>query len=345
MYNWTNRMEKKYQNGLVLGKFLPPHLGHIYLIDTALENCETVHVICTHNPSQSISGDIRVNTLKEIYKNNKNIIIYSVDDSGLPQHDYECKTLDEFYSHWVPLVYDNVGKLDVVFTSEDYGDDFAKYLGVEHILVDKERVKYPVSGTKIRTNPFDNWKFIPEQIKPFFVKRIAIMGPESTGKSTLSKTLSNYFDTNFVVEYGRTIYENNGNKIYLDDFIPISKGRQSLEDWVIQGSNKVLFCDTEDITTYLFLKMFFPNESHKIEDWFLNEMSIKKKYDIYLLLKPDCKAVQDGTRIFLEERWDHYEEIKKELVRQGCNFVEVGGTEWKERFDSCIEIVKSNFNI
>jgi len=336
-------MEKKYKNGLVLGKFLPPHRGHLYLIDTAIESCDMVHVVATHNDTQPIPGKLRVDTLIEIYKNNPNVSIHSVDDSGLPQHDSECDTLDEFYSHWVPLVYNNVKELDVVFTSEDYGSDFAKYLEIEHVLVDKERLKYPVSGTKIRTNPFDNWEFIPDEIKPFFIKRIAIMGPESTGKSTLSKKLSTYFKTVFVPEYGRYVYENNGNKISIDDFIPISEGRQSLEDWLITKANKVIFCDTEDITTYIFSKMFFEKEYKSKEFWFLDKM--KNKFDLYILMKPECKAVQDGTRSFLEERWEHYEEIKKELTKQGCNYIEVGGEEWDERFDTCVEIMRSNFNI
>ena len=170
------------------------------------------------------------------------------------------------------------------------------------------------------------------------------MGPESVGKSTLTENLSKYFDTNFVNEHGRTVFENNGNKVDIDDFIPISVGRQSIEDSLIKKSNKLLFCDTEDITTYIFSKMFFPDEYKEIEHWFLETMNKKDKYDLYILLKPDCDSIQDGTRQFLEERLDHYEVIKSELQRQVCNYVEVGGT-WKERFDNSVEIINSQFNI
>jgi hypothetical protein len=52
-------------------------------------------------------------------------------------------------------------------------------------------------------------------------------------------------------------------------------------------------------------------------------------------LKPDCDAIQDGTRNFLEERQNHYEIIKNELVNRGCYFVEVGG-DWRERFDTSV---------
>lgn len=335
---------KKYKNGLVLGKFYGLHIGHLYLIDTAIENCDIVHVIACHNKNQTIPDEIRVNALRLIYINNPNVIIHSMDDIDLPQHDYECESLDEFYSHWVPRVYNLIDKLDVVFTSEDYGDDFARYLGIEHFLVDKERIKYPVSGTKIRENPFDNWEFIPNEVRHFFINRIAIMGPESTGKSTLTKNISNYFNTVFVPEYGRFIYENNGNKVGINDFIPISQGRQSLEDWLITKANKLIFCDTEDITTYIFSKMFCTEEEYKSKEfWFIDKM--KNKFDLYILMKPDCRAVQDGTRVFLDKRQEHYDEIKKELDNQGCDYIEVGGEKWDDRFNSCIDIVKSKFNI
>ena len=168
------------------------------------------------------------------------------------------------------------------------------------------------------------------------------MGPESCGKSTLTKEISNYYQTNFVIEYGRLVYENNGG-ITIDDFIPISKGRQDLEDWMIKHSNKLLFCDTEDITTYLFSKMFFPDDSYKVDDYFKDVLDKKPKYDLYILLQPDCEAVQDGTRQFLDDRWDHYEEIKFELVNRDCNFVEIGG-DWDHRLKESKRIINSFLN-
>jgi HTH-type transcriptional repressor of NAD biosynthesis genes len=335
---------KKYKNSLVLGKFYGLHTGHLYLIDTALENSEVVHVLACHNPTQTIPGKLRVKTLRKIYEKNKNVIIHSVDDGEMPQYESECKSLDEFYGYWVPFVYGFVGNLDCVFTSENYGEDFAKYLDIEHFLVDRERIKHPVSGTKIRTNPFDNWEFIPEEIRPHFIKRIAIMGPESVGKSTLTKNLARYYNTNFVEEYGRTVFERNGNKIGIEDFIPISVGRQDIEDQRLKTSNKLLFCDTEDITTYLFSKMFFPNDYQSIENILLNKIYKNNNYDLYLLLGADCDGVQDGTRQFLEERIDHYDVIKSELDKHDCNYIEINGN-WEERIVKSIEIINHQFNI
>ena len=332
---------EKYKNSLIVMKAYPPHAGHLYLIDTALENSEVVHVILCHNSNQTIPGQLRHDVLNKIYGDK--IKLYLFNDGHLPQSDIGWHK-DDFYALWVPAVYNLIEKLNAVFTSENYGDDFAKYLNVEHFLVDKVRSKYPVSGTKVRTNPFDYWKFIPDQMKPYFVKRVAIMGPESVGKSTLTKDLANYFQTNFVIEYGRLVYEANGNKVELRDFIPISKGRQEIEDWLIRSSNKLIFCDTEDITTYLFSKMYCPEDYHQIEDYFINSLKSKPKYDLYLLLKPDCPGKQDGTRNFLKERDSHYEVIKSKLIEQDCSYIEIGGG-FEERYQKSIEVIKTTFNI
>lgn len=336
--------KKKYKNGLCLMKAYPLHLGHLHLINTAIENCENVHVMVCYNSSQYIPGDLRYKAIKEIYKNNKNVFVYLSNDQLMPQYESEVDNLDIFYkSFWVPFVYQYIEELDVVFTSEDYGDDFARYLGIDHFLVDKDRDKYKISGTKIRQNPYDNWDFIPDEMKPFFIKRIALMGPESVGKSELTKKLAEYYNTNYVEEYGRTVYEENGNKIDLEDFIKISIGRQKMENERIVKSNRFLFCDTEDITTYIFSKMFFPDDYKEIEDFFMLKIKKKQKYDLYILLKPDVDGIQDGTRCFLNERVNHYNEIKQFLIDRKCYFIEIGGN-WENRYNESIENINLIFN-
>lgn len=332
----------KYKSGLILGKFYPFHLGHKHLIDVAISNCEKVSVIVCHNSSQFIPVGDRVSHIRETFKKRKNLHIFTIDDENFPKYDSECETLDEFYSYWVPAVKNLVKDLDVVYTSEDYGDDFARYLGISHYLVDKQRIKYPVSGSSIRENPFIKWDFIPEVSRPSFVKKIAILGPESVGKTVLTEKISNRFHTNFVPEYGRLVYESK-NRVDLDDFMKISVGRQSLEDWMVKFSNKIIFLDTEDIVTYIFSKLYYPKEYRKYEDYFLEKIK-KHRYDLYILLRPDCDVVQDGTRNFLSNRWNHFKLLKDFMVSFNIDFVEVSGN-WDERYKKSISIIQEKFNI
>ena len=331
----------KYKSAFVFGKFLPFTKGHQLLVDTALENSDKVTLLVCSLTSEPIPGETRFNWAKEIYKDEPRINILHCDEE-LPQYPEEHQ---DFWNIWIDVAKRYCpSDIDVLFTSELYGDIYANYLNIQHHLVDLERNIVPISGTKARTSPFENWKYLPDVVKPYFVKRIAIMGPESVGKSTLTQNISNYFKTNFVIEYGRLIYETNGNKVSIDDFIPISKGRQDIEDWIIKSSNKLLFCDTEDLTTYIFSKMYFPNEYKKTEEYFTNCLKNKPKYDLYLLLKPDCKGIQDGTRNFLKERNEHYEVIKSEMISRGYNFVEIGG-DWYDRYNESIDIIKNTFGI
>ncbi|MCB1713352.1 MAG: adenylyltransferase/cytidyltransferase family protein, partial [Candidatus Riesia sp.] len=145
---------KKYKNSMVMGNFCPFHNGHKYLIDTSIENSEKVYVFVCHRKDDPISGNERFLSIKNTYRDNENIIVFNIE------HDYDNypgergSTVDEFYDYWVnQIVYKYVDELDVVFTSEEYGDEFAEYLGVEHFLVDKKRKEYPISGTEIRNNP------------------------------------------------------------------------------------------------------------------------------------------------------------------------------------------------
>ena len=334
----------KYKKSLVLGKFFPAHKGHLFLIDSALKESEVVHVMACWNHEQTIPGKIRADALRKIYHKNPNVRIHSVYDGGLPQYEHEVESKDIFYSYWTRLVDDFVCDLDAIFTAESYGDDFAKYLGeytnrnIIHELVDIDRTKYPISGTEIRENPHKHWDMIPDAMKGYFIKRVAIMRPESVGKSILSEKLAKHFDTNFVEEYGRTVFEENGNKLELSDFIKISLGRQDLEEELIIKSNKVIFCDTEDLTTYFFLQMFFPDSYKRIEEFFTSRLRRDTKYDLYILLKPDVEFIQDGTRKFEKERQEHYENIKHELDFRMMNYIEVGGN-WDERLQKSIELV------
>ena len=332
-------MEKKYKNGLVLGKFLPYTLGHRHLITTAIHNCENVYVMVCSLMSEPIPGHLRYLWIKDEFKDNKNVRVISCLDEN-PQTPEECESTDIFYNdYWVPSVYCRIEKLDVVFTSELYGDEFAQYLGIKHHLVDLERKVVPVSGTMVRTDPFKMWDKISSQVRHYYKKNIVIMGPESTGKSTMVKKLAEYFDGNYVEEYGRTYCETVKTAIEFNqtDYELIAK-TQALE--VIKGfrmnPNKFQFIDTEGITTLLFGQLYLPGfESEKIESY-IN----KQKYDLYILLDVDVPWVDDGTRDFPNHRKVHFEMIRQELIKRNLPYVIISGESYEERFESAVAEVK-----
>ena len=297
---------------------MPPHLGHLHLIDTAIKQCKTVHVMVCSLKRETIPGKLRYNWIKEHYKKNKNVRVIHCDQE-LPQYPSDCESEFDFYNHhWVPTVYEYIEDLDAVFTSEDYGHDFAFWLDVEHVLVDKDRITHPVSGTKIRNNAFDNWDFIPNHEKYYFMKRIVIMGPESVGKSTMSKLLAEHFDSDYVEEYGRTYTEKMGtSNLKVSDFVNIAKKQYKMNFAPRKNATKYLFCDTEAITTKIFAEMYI-NKKDIPE---IEEIIDKQKFELYIVLDIDVPWVDDGTRDFPDTRKSHLKKILYELNSRGLKYV------------------------
>lgn len=325
-------MEKRFKNGLVLGKFMPPQKGHLHLIDTAAEQCETLHVVIDSTSNQPIKGSLRFKWLQKIYKKSPNIkVIHSFSNN--PQYPQECDSVDTFYNkYWVPTIYKLIPNLDVVFTSEEYGEEFGRYLGVPHVLVDQARSTYAVSGTAVRNNPIKNWNFIPDVVKPFYTKKIVIMGTESCGKSTLVKNLTKHFGSKcFVEEYGRTYTEKNGTtNLAQHDFEVIAeKHNELIKRRLNQNKSKFLFIDTEAIITKTFGEMYLGDDfKSPMIDYFINE----QKFDLYILLTTDVPWVDDGTRDFPEDRMKHYNKIVRELQKRKIDYVLIGGN-YEERFE------------
>ena len=331
-------MEKLYKSAYVLGKFMPFHNGHKFLIDTAIVNSEKVTVIVGSLPTEPIPGNIRFKWVKEQYRTNPNVTVVHCNEV-LPQYPEEHP---DFWNIWVDVVKRYCpADIDVIFTSESYGDPYAKHLGIKHRLVDIDRKFIPVSGTLLRKDPFALWYYLPDHVKPYFVKRIAVMGAESCGKSTLTKELAKVYNTVYVEEYGRTVWEEE-NCVDELDFIDIAYGHQLLEKTLIKQANKLIFSDTEILTTQIFYDMYHPNGMKPVKDYLFHMESFAEPYDLYILLKPDCDAVQDGTRQFLDGRWDHYNKIKQVLIDKGREFVEVGGS-WANRHMEARTAIKNKF--
>src|SRR5688500_3749464 len=124
---------KKYASGVVIGKFYPPHRGHHFLIDTALAHCDQVYVLVCAKADQDVPGPVRHATLKEAHPAADVRLI----DDNLPDDDS---------AGWAAYTRQVMGFAPTaVFTSENYGDAYAKELGAEHVLVDQARTNVPCS--------------------------------------------------------------------------------------------------------------------------------------------------------------------------------------------------------
>lgn len=301
---------------MVLGKFLPPHAGHIHLIRAAQSQCEHLTVLVCSIQKEPIPGEKRFAWMKELFPDPDLQLIHVTDE--VPQAPEES---DEFWPIWKEIIRRSTPQgLDVVFTSENYGDDIAYHLACWHELVDLPREKFPVSGTLVREEPFAHWEYIPKPVRPWFVKRIALVGPESTGKSTLSKQLAAHFKAGYVEEFAREYMEWGSRPLELTDITEIGRGQAQWEDQAAREADKLLFCDTNLLSTVVWSELYFG----EAPEWVIEE-SKSRKYTLHLLLKPDIPWDDDGTRAFPERAAWHFLRLKEELTLRGESFVIISG--------------------
>ena len=109
--------------GFVVGKFYPPHRGHKYLIEAARAQVDRLVVMIAHHPSQSIPGELRAAWLAEIHPDCE---VHLVPDE-----------LEDDHVQWAEFTLRHLGRPpDVVFSSEDYGPEFARLMGARHVSVE-----------------------------------------------------------------------------------------------------------------------------------------------------------------------------------------------------------------
>ena len=234
----------RWRRGVIFGKFRPPHKGHGYLIWTALEQVDALTVIVCDDASDSIPANLRAVWLREIFPT-VDVRVYGTtgydDDSQL----------------WATLTRAWLGAApDVVFTSEGYGDCFARILGCEHVCVDRERTHVPISASQILARPLAHLDYLEPCVRAYFVLRVGLVGAESTGKTTLARQLAERYRTVWVPEYGRVYTEVMPDPDAIawasPDFVHIAKVQAEMEDMLARHAKRLLLCDTDPFTTWLW---------------------------------------------------------------------------------------------
>jgi HTH-type transcriptional repressor of NAD biosynthesis genes len=208
--------------------------------------------------------------------------------------------------------------IDILFSSEAYGEPFATNLGIVHRSFDQERKIHPVSGTLIRENPMNYWGFIPPTVRPYFVKKICIYGPESTGKSTLAFRLATRYKTEFVPEVAREFITT--NDFTVEDIIAIADAHYQRIRQKLKTANKILICDTDVITTQIYCRHYL-----NIVPDILCDIETMVKYDKYFLMDIDVPWFADGLRDLGHQREHMMNVFRNELIQRGIQFITVRG--------------------
>lgn len=169
------------------------------------------------------------------------------------------------------------------------------------------------------------------------LKKIVIIGPESTGKSTLCEQLAQYYDALWCPEFAREYLLTNGTNYSYDDLLTIAKGQLALEDEYASmiHHTKPLFIDTNLYVMKVWCEFVF-EKCHR----FILDKIIERKYDLYLLCNIDLPWTKDELREYpdIASRQRLFNMYKDIMVNQTVPWVEISGN-YEERLQKAITAV------
>jgi len=173
---------------------------------------------------------------------------------------------------------------------------------------------------------------------PTNVHRIAVYGPESTGKTELAGRLAMYFHAPLVAEYARERWDEQG-ALALDDMLPVAREQWRREDEAVARAERLIICDTDALTTMLWSDLLYgttPDELRRIAE------KRCRNYALYLLLDIDVPFAADPQRCFpdLADREKAMRVWRGALERRGLPFVLIHG-DWEERERAAIAAIEA----
>jgi NadR type nicotinamide-nucleotide adenylyltransferase len=173
-------------------------------------------------------------------------------------------------------------------------------------------------------------------------KKIVVIGPESTGKSTLCEQLATHYKTIWVPEYAREYLMKLGRPYTYEDLLIIAKGQIDLEDGITSSNTSpLLFIDTDMYVMKVWCEFVFG----KCHSFILNEI-VKRKYDGYLLCSTDLPWVADDLREYpdLKSREQLFYMYKDLMINQSTPWYEISGN-YNERLQKAESIVNGQLSI
>lgn len=272
--------------GFIIGKFMPPTLGHVYLCQFAQNYCDDLTIMVESQDGQPIDGFLRLRWMQEMFPRARVVHCHETLPQDPAETPYFWDIWADVVKHYAPEV------TDFVFASEAYGVEIAKILGASFVPVDVARQCRPISATMVRENPFAHWDMLPEPVRAHYCKRIVLMGPESSGKTTLANALGQALRTTVAPEYGRTYCDFFGEPDE-DGLRKIARGHLAGTTSAMRFANRILVEDTDAAMTLVWADMFGIARDPEIE-------AMWAAPDLYVVCDIDVPWISDGQRWFPE---------------------------------------------
>ncbi|MDG4788597.1 AAA family ATPase [Micromonospora sp. WMMD1102] len=320
----------EFGHGLVVGKFYPPHAGHHALIAEAARRCAAVTVLVAPSRRESIPLELRLDWLREVHATDRHVRFVGRYD----EHPVDYADPAAWDAHCAVFRAALGGSLvDAVFSSEAYGAELARRFGAVDVPVDPARSAVPVSGTAVRADPVAHWGMLSAPVRAWFVRRVVVVGAESTGTTTVARALAGHYRTDWVPEYGRELTAAKLDRLRRTDpdatifdvvwdradFVTVVREQQAAEDAAARRGGPLLFCDTDARATAVWEERYLGSTSPRVR-------AAARRPDLYLLT--DHRGVpfaDDGLRDGAHLRGWMTERFRTVLAESGVPVIELTG--------------------
>lgn len=335
----------QYKVGMYGGSFDPLHVGHIHDIIKGAAMCEELYVMISWcEGRESTSKELRYRWILNSTKHLSNVKIILIEDKAVSKEEYNT---DYYWKKGAEDIKIAIGKkIDVVFAGDDYQgtNRFESLYMPESKVIYFPRAEVPISSSEIREWASDNWDYIPDVCRPYYTRKVLVVGGESTGKSILVQNLALAYNTNFVLEVGRDTCEYAGGEKFMtvdDLYENLLRQKVNIMD-AAKSSNRILFVDTDALTTLFYAKFLLKNEEEiKKCERLAESISTINEWDLVLFLEPTVEFIQDGTRseVIAEDREKYSNQLKVILDKSGITYHTIAEKSYFWRFieaKSCI---------
>ena len=174
--------ERAARVGVVLGRFRPPHVGHVHLVEHAFRNCGWLHVLSPALPEAADPQRFHARAVAAAFAE-----LSEAKTVAAPLYATDPRA-------WAPIVSALRPAPTDLFSSDPGADALARELGLRHHVVDAARVTFPISSTMIRADLATHLPHVAPGARAVFALSVGLVGAEGSGKTTLARELGVLFE-------------------------------------------------------------------------------------------------------------------------------------------------------
>src|SRR6218665_279336 len=281
--------------GFILMTALPASEGHIQLGRWAAGfGIDDLYIMVCGTKNDPLPLEDRVFAMDHAFYD-----YWHVHVSGLLHNlpDYPEQyggSIEEFDQQWVNKINEHLaGEIedfagldegDFLFSSDIYGARFAKNLGVGFAPFDPNREVVKISGTRIRRDPFTNFKYIAKPLRRQMQQTVTIFGAESTGKTTMTRKLSEKYNAPYIFEWARPYLESLPTPEVTDERMRmIVRGQEALQASArAQDHAPFIFQDTDLFSTLGYYRIYGGGKDWEVQD--CATAAIENQSSLYIVM-------------------------------------------------------------